>query len=324
MPKFFLFAFIGGILFAAAAGAQNVAPINIAHRGASGYLPEHTLPAKALAHGMGADYIEQDLVLTKDNQPIVVHDIHLDTVTDVAARFPDRKREDGRYYAIDLTLAEIKTLKVTERLDLKTGAAVYPQRFPTGRSEFRISTLAEELELVQGLNKSTGREAGIYPEIKEPAWHRQQGADISPIVLKILADYGYKSRDSKCFLQCFEAEELKRIKNELKSELPLIQLLEENADLDSVASYATGIGPWIGQIITGKNPDGTLVFSNLVEEAHARKLLVHPYTFRIDALVHEIPQNELLTVLFEKVKIDGIFSDFPDVTAQYLKNRNTE
>ncbi|MEW6710741.1 MAG: glycerophosphodiester phosphodiesterase family protein, partial [Candidatus Riflebacteria bacterium] len=116
MPKFFLLAIIGGIFFAATAGAQALKPINIAHRGASGYLPEHTLPAKALAHGMGADYIEQDLVLTKDGHPIVVHDIHLDTVTDVATRFPERKRDDGRFYAIDFTLAEIKTLKVTERI----------------------------------------------------------------------------------------------------------------------------------------------------------------------------------------------------------------
>ena len=86
--------------------------IVIAHRGASGYLPEHTLAAKALAHGMGADYIEQDVVLTADDHPIVLHDIHLDLVTDVAERFPRRARADGRFHAIDFTLAEIQQLRV--------------------------------------------------------------------------------------------------------------------------------------------------------------------------------------------------------------------
>ncbi len=93
-------------------------PLVIAHRGASGYLPEHTLPAKALAYAMKPDYIEQDVVMTKDDQLVVLHDHYLDRVTDVAERFPDRAREDGRYYAIDFTLAEIKSLRVTEGFKL--------------------------------------------------------------------------------------------------------------------------------------------------------------------------------------------------------------
>jgi len=106
--------------------AQDVArarPVVIAHRGASGYLPEHTLEAKSLAFAMGADFIEQDVVLSKDNIPLVLHDIHLDTVTDVAARYLDHRRDDGRFFAADFTLAEIKTLKANERIDLKTGKA---------------------------------------------------------------------------------------------------------------------------------------------------------------------------------------------------------
>ncbi|MEZ6118468.1 MAG: glycerophosphodiester phosphodiesterase family protein [Pirellulaceae bacterium] len=102
------------------AQSSKLRPIVIAHRGASGYLPEHTLPAKALAFGQHADFLEQDVVITKDDRPIVLHDIHLDTVTDVATRFPDRKRSDGRFYAIDFTLAEIQSLSVHERIDLKT------------------------------------------------------------------------------------------------------------------------------------------------------------------------------------------------------------
>ena len=298
--------------------AQTSGLLNIAHRGASGYLPEHTLPAKAMAFAMGADYIEQDIVLTKDSEPIIIHDIHLDTVTDVASRFPDRARADGRYYAADLTLAEIRTLEVNERKDLKTGLSVFAGRFPQGKSRFFISTLAEELEMIQGLNKSTGSNIGIYPEIKEPAWHRSEGFDISSKVLEVLAAYGYKERGSKCFLQCFDADELKRIRTELKSDLSLILLLEEDYDLGQAAKFADGVGPWIGQIITGKNSDGSLKFSDLVARAHANNLAVHAYTFRVDAPVHGIKPKRLLKELFENAEIDGIFSDFPDYSARYL------
>jgi glycerophosphoryl diester phosphodiesterase len=104
---------------AASVCAQTSELLVIAHRGASGYLPEHTLEAKVLAYEMGADYLEQDLVLTKDDVPIVMHDIHLETISDVALRFPDRKRSDGQFYALDFTLAEIKQLRVNERINPK-------------------------------------------------------------------------------------------------------------------------------------------------------------------------------------------------------------
>ncbi len=148
------------MLLAQDAPAAEPRPIVIAHRGASGYLPEHTLAAKALAYGQGADFLEQDVVLTKDDQPIVLHDIQLDAVTNVAQAFPDRARQDGRYYAIDLTLAEIQSLRVTERMDWRTNRPVFPGRFPPGKSDFRVPTLAEEIELIQGLNHSTGRTWG--------------------------------------------------------------------------------------------------------------------------------------------------------------------
>ena len=114
---------LGHLAMPMAADAQPSRPIVIAHRGASGYLPEHTLAAKAVAHAQGADFIEQDVVLTRDDQPIVLHDVHLDTVTDVAQVFPGRKRGDGRYYAIDFTLEEIQRLRVTERVDHQTQRA---------------------------------------------------------------------------------------------------------------------------------------------------------------------------------------------------------
>ncbi len=133
--------------------AQQSDKLVIAHRGASGYLPEHTLESKALAFGQQADYLEQDLAMTKDNRLIVIHDHFLDGLTDVAKKFPDRKRADGRYYVIDFTLDEIKSLEMTENFEVKDGkqAQVYPNRFPMWQSHFTIHTLEEELEFIQGL-----------------------------------------------------------------------------------------------------------------------------------------------------------------------------
>ena len=111
---------------------EGTKPIVIAHRGACGYAPEHTVVAKGLSYAMGADFIEQDIVLTSDDQPIVLHDVHLDRVTDVAQLFPERARADGRYYAIDFLLEEIRQLKVHERVDWSTDKVVYPNRFPVG------------------------------------------------------------------------------------------------------------------------------------------------------------------------------------------------
>lgn len=319
---------LGLALCQAAAG-----PMVIAHRGASGYLPEHTLPAKAMAHAMGADYIEQDVVLTRDGVPVVLHDIHLDTVSDVAEVFPDRARDDGRWYVLDFTLAELRRLTLTERFDRETGRAVFPDRFPIHRSRFEIATLAEEIELIQGLNRSTGREAGLYVEIKDPAWHREQGRDISPVVLAMLADYGYTDRDDRIFLQCFDWAETRRLREALGWRGRLVQLLGENrwqmnatdydhlktpAGLAEIARVADGIGPWIGQILAedadGPQPTG------LVETAHAAGLLVHAYTLRADALPDYAPDfDTLLGWVFRDAGVDGAFTDFPDRVLDYLR-----
>ena len=155
---------------------QNSKKLVIAHRGASGYLPEHTLAAKAMAHAQLADYIEQDLVMTRDDRVIVLHDHHLDQVTNVRDVFAERHRDDGRYYVVDFTLEEIRSLSVYERFDFEDGTAlpVFADRFPVGVSRFRIHTFEEEIELIQGLNISTGRSVGIYPEIKSPGFHQEE------------------------------------------------------------------------------------------------------------------------------------------------------
>lgn len=292
----------------------------IAHRGASGYLPEHTLAAKAMAYAMGADYLEQDIVLSKDNVPMIIHDIHLEMVTDVAKKFPKKKRIDGRFYVIDFTFGELKQLNVSERFDPVTDKAVFPNRFPVLTSTFKLHSLQEEIELIQGLNKSTGKNIGIYPEIKEPEFHRKEVKDISKIVLKVLNDYGYKTKNDNCMLQCFEAKELKRIRNEFKSKLFLVQLTEFKIDekLEDIATYADGIGPWIPQIIKGKDKNGNWLIADLVEKAHKLNLKVHAYTFRADQLGGFETFDELLQVALYEANVDGVFTDFPDKTVQLI------
>lgn len=309
-------------------------PHIIAHRGASGYLPEHTLPAKALAFGMGADFLEQDVVLTQDGHPIVLHDIYLDTVTDVATRFPGRQRADGRFYALDFTLPEIQTLLVHERTDPLSGMPVFPQRFPVDRALFRIPTLSEEIEFVQGLNASTQRKVGIYPEIKAPAWHREQGRDISRIIWDTLRHYGYEDLQNPIFVQCFDPMETRRWREEFGSRLPLIQLLAADptmvsstlpsmttpAGLQNVAQYAEGIGPAIEQVLTRKGSQAEV--TDLTKAAQDAGLLVHPYTVRRDSLpnyAHD--HDELLEMLVVRAKVDGFFTDFPDLAVRWKGNR---
>lgn len=309
-------------------------PIVIAHRGASGYLPEHTSAAAAVAVALGADYVEPDIVLTKDGTPIVLHDIHLDTVTNVAQVFAERKRADGRYYAVDFTLEEIKTLRVHERIDPRTGRVVYPQRFPRNQADFRIQTLSEWLELIQGISISMGRPVGIYPEIKNPAWHRQNNLDIATIVLTTLSRYGYRDATANCYLQCFDGAELQRLRRELHCELKLIQLFSDTAwqkpdgqfdteqmkrDLAACATYCVGIGPDLRSLVT-LQPDGRPVPTGVVAEAHRLGLLVHAYTFRRDALPEFASSYEELVRFYAKeVGVDGMFTDFPDLTHHILQ-----
>lgn len=307
--------------------------IVIAHRGASGYLPEHTLEAKALAHSMNPDYIEQDVVLTKDGVPVVLHDHYLDTVSDVATKFKARKRKDGRYYAIDFTFAEIKTLQAFERIDLKTGKQVFPNRFPSGQSHFSVPSLEEELELIKGLNQSSGKNIGIYPEIKAPAFHRKEGQDISKIVLEVLAKHGFSDKDDAIYLQCFDWNETKRIRNELGYKGKLIQLIAENSwnespnvdfdalqkkdGLEAISKVADGIGPWINHVV---NDDGTP--SDLAQNAHAVGLALHPYTLRTDDLPAWAKSHDhaMQVILFD-AGADGLFTDFADLAVHYLASR---
>lgn len=317
--------------------AQDTTPMKdpkivIAHRGASGYLPEHTLPAKTLAHEMGADFIEQDVVLSRDGIPVVLHDLYLDAISNVANAFPDRAREDGRFYVIDFNVSELKSLHLNERIDLKTGKVRYAGRPARKPEHIHVATLAEEIALIQGLNKSSGRNVGLYVELKSPAWHRQQGKDISTVVLQTLAKYGYSKRTDNVYIQCFDPDELKRIRTEFSNDLKLVQLIggndgnETDTDYDAmstadgltgVARYADAIGPAIDRIVL-VNETGQTSISRLVADAHKHKLQVHTYTARKDALPTYVSGfDELMELLYGRAGVDGVFTDFPDLAVQY-------
>jgi len=332
---------LGVLLMAALITSQALAQKTvIAHRGASGYLPEHTLESKAMAYAMGADYIEQDLVMTADDELIVLHDITLDRTTDVAARFPNRAREDGRYYAIDFTLEEIRQLRATEGFDFDNGEQVqgFKNRFPLNHSSFHVPTFAEEIELIQGLNQSTGRDIGIYPEIKQPAFHRQEGKDISTAVVAMLKDYGYTSKDSKVFLQTFDFDELTVLHNEILPaagiDLNLVQLIGgpgaypwmfETDGMSKLAELADGIGPSYHLVIERSSSPDDIKVTELVARAHDAGMVVHPYTFRLDP--GQIPGyatsfDELLELHLFEAGIDGLFTDFPDRVVQFLSNHD--
>ena len=310
-------------------------PLIIAHRGASGYLPEHTLQAKSLAHEMGADYLEQDVVATRDDALVVLHDVQLDSVTDVAERFPERARDNGHFYVRDFDLEELRKLRVWERMK-PDGTAVYPSRYPIRSGDFRIHTLAEEIALVQRLNRQTGRQAGIYPEIKRPAWHRSEGIDITPLLLETIGKFGYDHRDDPVFVQCFDDAEIRRLKDELDCPWKLVQLVGENdweeadtdydtlrsrAGLEQLARYADAIGPWVQHLYEVDATDGAIVASKLTRTAHEYGLAVHAYTFRVDDLPPGFGSfDDLLRYCVEDLRIDGLFTDFPDKARELLDN----
>ncbi len=354
MKRNLLGIFVGLLIIAcptgfAIAGSEKTV---IAHRGASGYLPEHSMAGKAMAYAMGVDYIEQDLVMTKDNQLVVLHDHYLDRVTNVAEVYPNRKRKDGRYYVIDFTLSEINQLEMTEGFKIENGKQVanFPQRFPLWKSSFRVHTFEEEVEMIQGLNKSMGKNVGIYPEIKSPWFHRHEGKDISKEVLRILKKYGYTTKNDLVYLQCFDPNETERINNDLfpefNMEVKLVQLIAEtewketmiyqggkavpyNYDwmfkpgaMQKVAEYADGIGPWKPMIVKNESTRNHLVITNMVKEAHEAGMVVHPYTFRLD--VERIPKyassfEDMLNIFYYQVGVDGVFTDFPDRVVDFLR-----
>lgn len=297
------------------------APLVIAHRGASGYLPEHTLAAKVLAYGQGADYLEQDVIATRDGELVVLHDLYLDDVTDVAEQFAGRCRADGHYYVVDFDLDEVRSLSVCERRRPGSREPLFPGRFPSEAGpRFSVATLDEELELVRGLNRSTGRRVGIYPELKDPAWHARHGIDLAERLLERLAAFGYRKRDDAVFVQSFDAAELDRLRRHFRTPLRTVQLLDErraaaltDAELEAIAAYADALGVAYPSLLAPGSDGRPLHAAPLAERVHGAGLELHPYTLRADRLDDVgVDFETLLEICFGELRADGLFTDHPD------------
>lgn len=326
---------------------ERRAPIVIAHRGASGYRPEHTLASYQLAIEQGADYIEPDLVATSDGHLIARHEPLLDDTTDVSKRleFAGRrstKQLDGKpvtgYYASDFTLREIKQLRAVQ---------AHPSRSKAYDGLYEVPTLEEILDLVQREAARRGRVIGIYPETKHPTFHLELDLSLEDRLLGALRRRGLDHAHAPVFIQSFESANLQYIR--AHSALPLVQLLDEPAlqfdaagrrvvavripqpgdgrggvaprSLADVAAYADAIGPWKRQIL--RDVGGPLLLqTDLIEQAHAAGLRVHAYTFRNEAatLAREYagdPRREYRS--FYELGLDGVFSDFPDTAREALE-----
>ncbi len=265
-------------------------PLVVAHRGASGYLPEHTLESYALAAGMGADFLEPDVVLTRDHVPICLHDVHLERVTNVERCFPGRSREDGRFYALDFALDEVRSLSATGG-----------QRH--GMHGFQIPTLEEMISMTVHLESKLGP-LGIAPEIKSPSLHGEAGAPIVRIVADLLKASGHATDPSRCILQSFEPKALVELRQDHGVTATLLELLSGDppsaAELVAIAARADAIGPPKSMI--------EATAGQLVKDAQALGLVVIPYTFRED-------ESETRRY-FRDYGVDGLFSDFTDVAVR--------
>ena len=307
-------------MLGASTAAAPLRPLIIAHRGASGHRPEHTLEAYRLGAEMGADFVEPDLVSTKDGVLIARHENEIGGTTDVADKFPDRKRTktiDGQaitgWFTEDFTLAEIKTLRARERLAFRSHAY---------DGQFQIATFDEVIELAQQLGKKFGRPVGVYPETKHPTYFRSIHLPLEEKLLASLQKHGWNSRDAPVFIQSFEQENLRVLRGQ--TQVRLIQLVSaatmvEGDGLKSIAAYADGIGPE-KRLVVPVNADGSLgTPTDLVARAHAAGLLVHIWTIRVDkeflpAGYHGKPEAEYEQ--FRQLGVDGVFTDFPDVAAK--------
>lgn len=295
----------------------------IAHRGASGHRPEHTLESYTLAIEMGADFIEPDLVSTSDGVLVARHENEIGGTTDVADRFPDRRRTkmiDGvsvpGWFTEDFTLAELKTLRAKERLPFRSHAY---------DGQFLVPTFDEVLTLADTMSRALGRTIGVYPETKHPSYFRGIGLALEPRVLEVLARHGKSRQSDAVFIQSFEPSSLVSLR--LRTPLRLIQLLDQGADvsderLDAITKYADGIGVNTRLVLPSDTAGRVGVATTLVERAHARGLLVHAWTLRSEPVFLSPSYDGQAEREYQQLAalgVDGIFGDFPDVAVRALR-----
>ncbi|MBL7502324.1 glycerophosphodiester phosphodiesterase, partial [Frankia sp. CN7] len=319
----------------------------VGHRGASGYRPEHTLASYELAARMGADFVEPDLVITKDGHLVCRHEPEIGGTTNVAdhPEFAARrvtKTLDGvavtGWFTEDFTLAELKTLRAKERIpDIRQRNTLYDGRF-------EIPTLAEVLDLRKRLSRELDREIGVYPETKHPTYFQQAGLPLEKRLLDAISRAGLNDKKAAVFVQSFEVTNLIQLRK-LGLKTPVVQLLSGSgapydlraagdprtyadlitpAGLKTIATYANGIGPEKNQVIPRDSAGNLLAPTSLVTDAHAARLLVHPYTFRAEnsflpagyrkgTVAAEYGRAIDEQVTFLKAGIDGLFTDNADV-----------
>jgi glycerophosphoryl diester phosphodiesterase len=327
------------------ADARPDRPMVIAHRGASGHRPEHTLAGYELAIGMGADYVEPDLVATRDGALVARHENEISGTTDVAdhPEFAGRrttKTIDGTavtgWFTEDFTLAELKTLRARERLPrVRPGNTAYDGRFP-------VPTLQEVIDLVKAESRRQHRTIGIYPETKHPTYFRSIGLPLEEPLVRTLHRNGLAHRGAPVIIQSFETGNLRALRPHLR--LRLVQLLDASggpydlaaagdprtyadlatpAGLREIARYADGVGAHKNLIVPRDSNGALLAPTTLIGDAHRAGLIVHAWTFRdentflpaglrIGADPAARGDAEAEYRLFYGLGLDGVFSDHPD------------
>lgn len=328
-------------------------PVVIAHRGASGQRPEHSLAAYRLAARQGADFIEPDLVITRDGQLIARHENELSGTTDVASRpeFAERrtsKRIDGQtvtgWFAEDFSLAEIKTLAVRERIPhLRPGNVAH-------EAGERIPTLREILIWLKDYRARSGHDLGLYPETKHPAYFRAIGLPLEPPLLALLGEHGWDDRAAPVIVQSFEVGNLRWLAGQTtlrlvqlfgppwmsppdlaaQAEPPTYAAMANAEGLREIARYAHGIGPPKTSVIARDAGDRSGTPTGLLARAHAVGLVVHPYTFRNENVFlprdlqrADQPHGNAAAEYrqFFELGVDGVFSDYPETAVEAREKR---
>jgi glycerophosphoryl diester phosphodiesterase len=327
-------------------------PVVVGHRGAPGYRPEHTLASYELAFRMGANWVDVDLVPTKDGQLVARHEPEIGGTTDVAdhPEFANRKTTkiiDGisttGWFTEDFTLAELKTLRAKERIpDVRPNNTIYNGRY-------QIATYQEILDLTKRLSRELHRTVGTYPEVKHSTFFQTIGNPVEPKLVDILNRNGLNRRDAPVIIQSFEVSNLIALHKQLR--VPLLQLTSATgapadfvakgdkrtyADIVSkqglreVAKYATYLGPDKAQIIPLDKAGNLTTPTALVADAHAAGLQVQPYTFRNENnfLPTNLRSSSNLTqygnifaeeTAFLKAGVDGFFADQSDTALESVK-----